>query len=1437
MYENLPKINPDTHLSEKHKVLNPNLKQDKPTKPIGIKSLPKIDTKLNFDKNTTIEGISESQYNINISPLTVEKGNLDKARAVNQPFHHEMANSLTRVGTEAVGGAVEGFGLVTELLQANKLTLHTDNVLVNLGRDIKEAGTENFKIYNSDPGGFMLNSSENFWENFVSIGSTLALMIPTVGTFKLLGGLGKGLSTLSKGNKMLSGLGKIPQFTKYQKFIATGVSQATFSRQLENNLEAFQTYEGLLKDGLTHEQSKEAALEVYNKNWAMLIQDIPQYLAFGKVFNPMTGKFVKNATKTASKLSPKYSKALGLAGVASGEAMEEAYQYLVSQEAEYGAKFQAGMIDYKNAAERSSDYFSDANFWNSVVMGAAGGAVFQTVMPALQGNSKADKSNREKQEASYIASRGAIFKNLTELTANADQTNNEPHQIRARKHSNHLLVQNALLHDRYEEHIGWLDTLMNLTPEEQAQLEQEEGITLGKDILDKVIPALKKDSESIKNEFLKNVNKYGAQRSSLIALNKIKLEGQHEVNKELLTQFETLQKELLFDEGEQPVLDPISKEYFDIVLNENAYASSKLNKALLISNDPQLSTKQKEFELAKIETNYVKAIEALNAKRANIATRDERTKEQKSVASQMFSNLNQKDGITTEGELVRAKSNYLNSKQEVERLENEKSYLTSSKFDFDKTGADNLNNINKEDDLGALRNFGSSLQDKGQLSAIINEYRTKEAELSKKLEKDLNLIADKVIKKMEKSDVKYKYAVNNLSPKEKALAEKYEKELKSVYNNKVQSDKPAPEVSPVKEQVSNSDVVDKNVDISVAHPSLEYTKPEDKKDVERYLSWVEEPQSYKDYTAIITKSFDENKKPIYKVTFKDTKGNPAMYNGVEVFTYLAVSNTNLRFVKFKEDIDNNLDENNQVTVKVKKQEVPDFNDENQGNNNIYDVFGANVEVLYTDAAGKFVPYGSKKNEAAAKVIGDRLGTKTKRAGLVYAVVKNINGVSMPVKLNTPRIKELKGAADVVYEIYKHLLTEGVENMVKYVPQELLDKLPFDAEMFKTDGNVTYTDLLDQLVYDSPSTKGTKGALDSQASWVNFGNNQEQLFSENDTINYDDILDSPAEVKEDSIMSYTKIDGNDHVVIRKAGGVASQPIPIKLRKGLPSKLTKENVEDMKQNFIDFLNSNKRLNVKVIKNKEYLDNLIANKMLTTDKAKGKIFVPITYKTKGMVFVNPFTLSKKETVLKESVGTTNMTDKDVTNPFAEKKPVVKPSTQTSEIDAIEKRRKLDRDIQDYSKDEEMNKEELYEGKYYDSNGKFQWLLAPSLDKLNSKINAKYDAELAALKSTPQSNVKSDFKNVDSDPALTNPFANVNNSSSETLTNVSDKNTDAMTNVKKDNTKPKVDKPKVDEVDDFMNTLGSNAKPSVTSGNAKAPMTMKELLAKQKEIDKENC
>ena len=226
------------------------------------------------------------------------------ARADNQGAGEQAMNMLGQIVVgEALGGTIEGFGYLLDFKGIyGKISgdeTEWGNWMTEFGAGIREDAQENMAIHQTKPGEFNMADSGWWFGNGISVASTLSIMIPGLAVTKAAGLLGKIASRSARVMSQASKMGK------KAKWMSEGITQAVMSRHVENSLEGKGTFESAYADYQTKINPKteelytepearqlaaEAASSNYRMGWAMLGQDMLQYLAIGKVFNPRTMK-------------------------------------------------------------------------------------------------------------------------------------------------------------------------------------------------------------------------------------------------------------------------------------------------------------------------------------------------------------------------------------------------------------------------------------------------------------------------------------------------------------------------------------------------------------------------------------------------------------------------------------------------------------------------------------------------------------------------------------------------------------------------------------------------------------------------------------------------------------------------------------------------------------------------------------------------------------------------------------------------------------------------------------------------------------------------------------------------------------------------------------------------------------------------------------------
>jgi len=455
----------------------------------------------------------------------------EKQRAKNQSGWAQAGGAITQLALgEIVGGTIEGVGGLFSITNwgdiAEGEAQNTANWLQEAGRALKEKTQTMTPIYEEEPGEFNMSDFGWWMKNGVSVGSTLSMMLPSMGFVKGLSMLGRasgGLKLLSKMGALGAELGVTGTLANT---VAKGVAQAVVSRQLENTMEAQGVFdeqvEYLMSKGLTREDAVKgaglAASDVYKKNWAMLAMDIPQYVLMGSKFNPASAALDKTLTKAMGKsATPFIANAVKNTTVdLAGEGVEESFQFIAGEEAKYLSNRAMG-VDYAEPEttldERISGYLKSGELWSSAFWGAAGGGVFSAVGPVVKNalESDADKSFRTEQQSirkKDIETASARFAMWGKRIREADMTNDPAVMAQARVEMNIDMTIDRAQKGNIDAHIEQLEAQASLTEEDiekhnQANPDNEiSGDFIG------LIPDLIKDAKEIKEMYSKNARKY-----------------------------------------------------------------------------------------------------------------------------------------------------------------------------------------------------------------------------------------------------------------------------------------------------------------------------------------------------------------------------------------------------------------------------------------------------------------------------------------------------------------------------------------------------------------------------------------------------------------------------------------------------------------------------------------------------------------------------------------------------------------------------------------------------------------------------------------------------------------------------------------------------------------------------------------------------------------
>lgn len=427
-----------------------------------------------------------------------------------QNFGEAFGNFLMQgVLGEVVGGGLEGVGYAFDMVDNVKnvegANQEFGNWLSDIGKGLRETMQEEFPIYESDPGGFRPDNWSWWLKNGTSVFSTLSLMIPAIGIVK-------GISALGKVAKAIS---IVEKFGVGAAWAAEGIGTAVVSRHMENMMEAAGVYDEMIKTGIesglgleqAREQASQAAAKTYNLNWAMLAQDIPQYMLLLKApkvhAESLTAKmntaFQQSLGKEASTLNnlALTSKKWGQKFMDMGsEGLEEGYQYIVSENSKDEL-----LHPEENFTSRLGRYMKDSEFWTNMSMGALGAGAMHGISHLSNGFSKSviEKNNKRLDE---IVTRGSRFKEYWEGVVAADALGDPTLSKKVRGEMLKNMVVESAKVGNLQNMIDFLNQAKQLPKEKLAELGLDENFI-------KAIPEWVGVAERIGKNWTKNTQKYG----------------------------------------------------------------------------------------------------------------------------------------------------------------------------------------------------------------------------------------------------------------------------------------------------------------------------------------------------------------------------------------------------------------------------------------------------------------------------------------------------------------------------------------------------------------------------------------------------------------------------------------------------------------------------------------------------------------------------------------------------------------------------------------------------------------------------------------------------------------------------------------------------------------------------------------------------------------
>ena len=1062
------KLNPLTGLAGKVK--------SKELRPHSDYTTPKKITDRDPSYHLPNVGVSESQYNTLLPSFAYDNpALLEATRAANQPWHHELGNAMARLGAEVGGGTLESIGILGEVgsalmdsdknfIEAVQAGITAENSLISAGKSIKDYVNEQMPIYNAAPGGSMLGSSENFFEGIVSLGSTLSMLIPTIGAMKLLTLPFKTLKYVSRGTKIAHFLRTSDRFK--QRF--QGISMATLSREIESTLEARETYESLLHKGVSKEESLKQAKKVYTKNWAMLIQDIPQYLFVGKMFNKKTGSFTKNSKR---KLAGAYAAQMA------GEAGEEAYQYLVSKGAEADGLFNDKKGDFKSMGDVLGESSTDPQFWNSAMMGALGGGIFKAAFEGTQNLANRKQIKEwEGLKSQYVNERGKRTASLLKQVQHFEEIGEPEKALIAQRQWNYekSLEAAQMGDDIFASHIEHLEGLQNLDQSELESL-KEQGVEMDSDKLQSVAKDLIESSLEVKENYDKYLNKFGDKRLAIDLT----------TNRYNAKNFETLidkqNKKLQELENKLPSVKNLSEHGTKSLKIKSKIAAIKnhlkeLDNIEKASEDD--STLSEVFKDVKEEKNL--EIEELNNELSELGIADTRSNAEKSKDSKISKRI-EKNQVEY-GEYLKTLEGLEYSKMRSEQFELEYNNLFNKTYKGEKNFKTLVNKLNQlgNTSITDLNELEEEYEKDGLLgdSKLKEQFEKKRASIEQAVKIRLKELVKKVhVDKKQLSTDEIQFVNSNID-------QYAEMEAQTVSDLKRNDPATATDINsePSSENEENTQPENEElfaVTSGFLHPMIIAKYKNQNKGLFDYL---ESTVDKTNHSAIF--ELNKEKGDISFVIF-NKDGSPFLQNGNQVEGFLYKANgkgitasysnqINVLTSRLKGGFRIKLKIRSQINLQLSKPEVGSV-----AENNIESVFGKMEpsSLFYTNANGEYV---SVQTGETVSFGNSYLATK-KQKGLIFTAVTNINGKT-PVKLNTQRIDE--DTANFLADVYEEMLENGDEN--NFISKTLQDRFTGVVD------EMTFKNVINSLIYGNTKTKGHSQTLYFYNNAIVFGENNDKF---------------------------------------------------------------------------------------------------------------------------------------------------------------------------------------------------------------------------------------------------------------------------------------------------------------------------------------------------------
>ena len=327
--------------------------------------------------------LDRSKYDIGV-PLG---GDFQEHRGQKQPVLEKLGAGLVNSASELTLGTLKNASYLFDLPQYKNVLQGTEQEYSNWFADAMKKTQDDLKlpVYRTQESmGFHPESAGWWGENMPSIFSTLSLAIPSNLAVQ---GLGKASRFLG-GKKLLETLG----WGLNEGKVIQGITGAVVSRHMESVAEAAGTMEDTYNSTLEKlkQEHPNANIQDLDAQAKIIAGEAAannyklNWIALAQdipEYLIMFGAFGKAKKLANLQKAEGSSNVLGdIAKVAVSEGIEEGYQYATDKYAKNQAMSKRGLDTSKSFSQVALESTADGDFWSSVFLGALGGAGSQAIM-------------------------------------------------------------------------------------------------------------------------------------------------------------------------------------------------------------------------------------------------------------------------------------------------------------------------------------------------------------------------------------------------------------------------------------------------------------------------------------------------------------------------------------------------------------------------------------------------------------------------------------------------------------------------------------------------------------------------------------------------------------------------------------------------------------------------------------------------------------------------------------------------------------------------------------------------------------------------------------------------------------------------------------------------------------------------------------------------